>query len=92
MELELKRWGNSAALRLPSALVKQIGAVVGEALEVEVRDGELIIRQRRRASRLAATNPYTVASLMAGGDPNAPVPGEITEFLNMKPVGMEVIE
>jgi antitoxin MazE len=60
--MQVSRWGNSLAVRLPKALVEQLGlkegdqlnvvAAKGGAIEVETEEG-----QRRRAlERMAARN------------------------------------
>lgn len=48
-------------------------------------------RRRASTSRRRVCNPYTIEQLMQGHDPNAPVPSDILLFLNMRPVGMEII-
>jgi len=44
MQLEIQKWGNSAAIRLSKTLLKQIETVIGEKVNAEVKDGELILR------------------------------------------------
>jgi antitoxin MazE len=42
--MQISRWGNSLAVRLPKALVDQLGLKVGDALEiVPAKAGELTI-------------------------------------------------
>jgi antitoxin MazE len=64
MKVEFLKWGNSLALRIPKAFAQEIGASVGKAASMEVRDGKLVVetakpkrRQRRR---------YTLEQLVAG--------------------------
>jgi antitoxin MazE len=56
MKTEFVRWGNSLALRVPSAFVKEIGASEGKRAEMTVEDGALVIKvaqtKRRRRYRL----------------------------------------
>ncbi|EMR8159174.1 AbrB/MazE/SpoVT family DNA-binding domain-containing protein [Neisseria gonorrhoeae] len=49
--LRLQKWGNSAAVRLTA-----LNAKIGDALETEIRNGELLIRpvKRYRLSDLLA--------------------------------------
>jgi antitoxin component of MazEF toxin-antitoxin module len=44
MELEIQKWGNSAAIRINRALLKQINAKVGASLVAEVRNGGLFLK------------------------------------------------
>jgi len=57
MELKIQRWGNSAAIRINQALLKQINAKVGVSLVAEVRNGGLFLKP--------ATGPqYSLESLL----------------------------
>jgi antitoxin MazE len=53
MKTEFLKWGNSLALRVPSAFAKELGASEGKRAEMTVEDGALVVkvakpRQRRR--------------------------------------------
>ncbi len=37
MELSIQKWGNSAAVRLPTALLDQLKLVLGDKLSVDIR-------------------------------------------------------
>jgi antitoxin MazE len=56
MKTEFLRWGNSLALRVPSAFAKEIGASAGKRAEMTVEDGALVVKvaapRRRRRYRL----------------------------------------
>lgn len=57
MKVEFLKWGNSLALRVPKAFAEEIGASVGKAANMEVRDGKLIVelakpKRRKRRYRL----------------------------------------
>ena len=60
--MQVSRWGNSLAVRLPKALVEQLGLKVGDQLNVvAAKDGAIEVEtnedQRRRAlERMAARN------------------------------------
>ena len=66
MKVKFLKWGNSLALRVPNAFAQEIGATVGKAATMEVRDGKLVIeiakpnRRRRR---------YTLEELVRGISP-----------------------
>lgn len=44
MKLVIQKWGNSAALRLPAALLAQLGVQIGDAFEAELDKGALTLR------------------------------------------------
>jgi antitoxin MazE len=56
MKTEFLRWGNSLALRVPSAFAKEIGASAGKRAEMTVEDGALVVKvaapRKRRRYRL----------------------------------------
>jgi antitoxin MazE len=60
--MQVSKWGNSLAVRLPKALVDQLGLKEGDELNVvAARDGSIEVEtkedQRRRAlNRMAARN------------------------------------
>jgi antitoxin MazE len=61
-EMQISKWGNSLAVRLPKALVDELGLKEGDQLNVvAARDGAIEVEtredQRRRAlDRMAARN------------------------------------
>lgn len=44
IKLDIVKWGNSAALRLPATLLSQLGLQVGDSFEVDVAKGVLTLR------------------------------------------------
>jgi antitoxin MazE len=52
------KWGKNLAVRLPGPMAREAGLKEGERVEVETRDGEIIIR--RSAPR------FTLAELFQG--------------------------
>ena len=53
MKLNIQKWGNSAAVRLPSVMLAQMGARSGDAFEVDVANGQATIRLARPKYKLA---------------------------------------
>ena len=49
---KLARWGNSAAIRLSSAMLEAAALQVDDPVELVARDGEVIIRRPRPQVRL----------------------------------------
>lgn len=43
MRVEVQKWGNSAAVRLPAPALKDAGMQVGQSLELRVEGGRLVI-------------------------------------------------
>lgn len=68
MKLNVQKWGNSAAIRLPAAVLAQMGAKVGDVFEMELKGDEASIR--------LAKPKYTLAQLLAEMPEGLPrVPG-----------------
>ena len=57
MKLNIQKWGNSAAVRLPAAMLAQMGMHVGDSFEVEVSADGAMLR--------VAKPKYKLADLMA---------------------------
>lgn len=53
MKLNIKRWGNSAAVRLPASMLGQLGVQVGDSFEVDVASGVATLRVAKPKCRLA---------------------------------------
>ena len=81
MKLSIQKWGTSAAVRLPSAMLAQLGVKIGDAFTVEVSARQAVLR--------AAKPRYTLDELLAQCDPNAPAP-DLGGWDDAKPVGQEV--
>jgi len=79
MKLNIQKWGNSAAIRLPATMMAQIGASIGDAVEVNPD-----------AFRVAKPK-YKLAELLAKCNKDAPAPGDMTVWENSGPVGSEII-
>ena len=81
MELSVQKWGNSAAVRLPTELLGILKVTLGDKLSVNVqRDGVLL---------KAARPSYSLADLVAQCDLSAPEPADLTAWSRVKPVGRE---
>ncbi len=79
MKLNIQKWGNSAAIRLPATMLTQIGATIGDAVEVDPQ-----------AFRVAKPK-YRLADLVAQCNKNAPPPADMAAWENMLPDGAEII-
>lgn len=43
MHIEFGKWGNSVGVRIPSAMLKQLGLTAGSAGNLEIRNGGLFL-------------------------------------------------
>lgn len=82
MKLSIQKWGNSAAVRLPAALLSQLGVGLGDKLSAEMQAEGLVLRPARTA--------YSLADLMAQCDLNAAPPADLEAWEGAKPVGQEI--
>ena len=53
MRTQVRRWGNSLALRIPRALALESGVEEGSEVEVSARAGKLVVEPTRRRYKLA---------------------------------------
>lgn len=82
MELAIQKWGNSAAVRLPAALLSQLGVALGDKLSADMQADGLVLRPARKT--------YSLADLMAQCDLKAAPPADVAGWEATKPVGQEV--
>jgi antitoxin ChpS len=82
MELSIQKWGNSAAVRLPTALLEQLKVVLGDKLAVDVRAEGVMLKPAR--------HKYTLEDLVAQCNPKAPMPDDLAAWNGSAPVGREV--
>ena len=54
--MQVGRWGNSLAIRLPALIVEKLGLREGDEVNVEIADGETlrVVRGRSREEALAS--------------------------------------
>ena len=46
MQTQIARWGNSLAVRIPQPLAREIALLEGAAVDIEVEDGQIVLRPR----------------------------------------------
>lgn len=83
MELHVRKWGNSAAVLLPAAMLEQLQAHIGDCLKVTFNGS--------KAALEVAKPHYALNDLLAQCDQAAPVPADLQEWENMPTVGKEVL-
>lgn len=81
MELSVQKWGNSAAVRLPSELLGILKVALGDKLTVDVQNDGVLLKAKRPT--------YALADLVAQCDPSAPEPADMAAWNQSKPVGRE---
>lgn len=79
IKLNIQKWGNSAAVRLPAAMLVQMSLKVGDAVEAEVSGDSIILRMAR--------SRYTAKDLNAQCDLRAPMPDDLLEWEQMPVAG-----
>jgi antitoxin MazE len=62
MKTEFLKWGNSLALRVPSAFVKEMGASEGKRADMTVEHGALVVKIVKPRTR----RRYRLENLIAG--------------------------
>lgn len=62
MEAVIRKWGNSPALRLPSAALKEAGYSLEQKVELIVSRGRIVIQPSEKVT-------YSLDSLLAGITP-----------------------
>lgn len=53
MQIEVKRWGNSLALRLPKHILDSASLKEGTPVELSVEDGAVVVRSTRKKYNLS---------------------------------------
>lgn len=59
MQVTVKKWGNSAAVRIPASLMTAVSLKLDEAVDVREENGRLVIEPVREAA-------YSLDALLAG--------------------------
>jgi antitoxin component of MazEF toxin-antitoxin module len=84
MQLEIQKWGNSAAIRLNKALLEQVASGIGGRVEAEVKNGGIFLKPVKQPR-------YTLDDLLANCDRDKiRLDEEDLAWLNDKPQGKEI--
>ena len=65
MQSEIKRWGNSAAVRLPTRILAQAQLEMSSLIDIDVVDGKIVIAAAPEPSNKLKL-PFSEAELLAG--------------------------
>lgn len=73
MRTQVAKWGNSLAVRLPRTVTEEVGLKNGEAVELSLDHGRIVIAARRRRYRLGdllrQVTPANVHDAVDTGEP-----------------------
>lgn len=71
MRSEIKRWGNSAAVRLPGKILAAARLDVSSPISMQVKGNKIIIEAVREPKSKRLKLPYNEASLLADLTPDS---------------------
>ena len=83
MKVTVKKWGNSAAVRIPASVMQATHLHLDEVVDVHEEAGRIVIEPVKRPR-------YTLEDLVAKCQPTKRRSREEREWLNAPPVGREV--
>jgi len=83
MRLQVKKWGNSASVRIPASIMASARLEIDQTVEVREDNGRIVIEPVRAPV-------YTLEELLAEMDYSEPLSAEDREWLDAPPVGKEV--
>ncbi len=82
MQLQIKKWGNSAAIRIPQAILAQFHIQENDRFDVEINEQFLVLRP------VVKKEGYSLRQLMAEMPDGLPM---VNEWNDMPDVGLEKI-
>lgn len=78
MQSEIKRWGNSAAVRIPSKILAQANLDVSSPISIEVKAGKIVIGADVNTKR-KVNLPLSEAFLLEGLDAHSAHADELAQ-------------
>jgi antitoxin component of MazEF toxin-antitoxin module len=85
MKGTIKKWGNSAAIRIPAAVLDAAQVDLDQVVDVRGEAGRIVIEPVR-------TRPhYTLAELISQCNPKKRLSREDREWIDAPPVGREAL-
>ena len=78
----LRTVGGSVVMALPKRLLELVDLQAGSKVNIDVREGQIIIAPLQRKK-------YTLAELLAQCDPSQPITAQEQEWMDMPAVGLE---
>lgn len=83
MHLKVKKWGNSASVRIPASIMAAASLQIDQTVDIREDDGRIVIEPVRKPV-------YTLEELLADMDYSEPISAEEREWLDAPAVGKEV--
>ena len=84
-KVTIAKWGESSAIRLPDAVMEELGAIDGQEIDISVENGTAVLKSAAR--KTAPTLDWIVAEMKRLGPENEP------EMVDWGPdVGDEIID
>ncbi len=82
IQLKISKWGHSAAIRLPTHILKSMNTKPGDILTADVTPQGLLLRARQKPK-------YSLTELLKQCDHNAPRSPELDAWDKIDPAGDE---
>ena len=83
MKIELRKWGNSLGLRIPSKIAQTMGLDEHSTVELNQADDNTLILKKKQAIDLD--------ELIASIPDNFAYPDDVQDFVNSEPRGDELL-
>ena len=83
MHLKVRKWGNSASVRIPASIMAAASLRIDQTVDIREDDGRIVIEPVRKPV-------YTLEELLEGMDYSEPISAEEREWLDAPAVGKEV--
>jgi antitoxin MazE len=87
MRSEIKRWGNSAAVRIPSQFLHEAKLEVHSRISMKVEDNRIVIEALQERSARGLALPFTEAQLLTDLDPHTAHADELPAALLDRELG-----
>ena len=82
--LTIRKSGNASIVSLPKLLLEQIGVGIGDSFNATLQDGKIILEPSR-------VEELTLEQILEGITPETYQTAEDQEWMNMRPVGKELL-
>jgi len=87
MRSEIKRWGNSAAVRIPKKLLNEAKLEVNSPIAMRVEDNRIVIEALEKSARLRLKLPFRESDLLVGMNPAKAHADELFDSLTDEELG-----
>ena len=84
MQTNLRKVGGSVMMALSPAFLEELGIAAGSIVDVALLEGHLVVKPMPKPK-------YTLADLLAQCDPKAKISKEDQQWLELTPVGNEIL-